>query len=60
MQHKMAPSEQKQRSSPQGPDQRFAALARLLGRDAARKEFEKELSVSPERSYDADSESGDQ
>jgi len=51
---------QSKRTRPQQPDPRFAALARLLARDLARKHLEQELGrneLSPSQpgGYDSDS-----
>jgi len=47
------------RAERQNADPRFAALARLLARHAARQELEKELSRSQDAGYDSDSPAGD-
>jgi hypothetical protein len=54
----------KKRTAAQAPDPRFAALARLLARHAARQDFEKTLSQrelieTQDGGYDSDSPAGD-
>jgi len=60
MQSRAAKTAQRKPAGQQGPDPRFAAFARLLARDLARKHFEQEesekrLKARADEAYDSDS-----